>query len=332
MNTGTAISRSETPTAPLNTTVILCTYNRYQSLARALESLARSVMPSSVQWEVLVIDNNSKDQTREVIEGYCQRFPHIFRYVFEAKQGKSYALNTGIRLAGGDVLAFTDDDLAVDSLWLENLTAPLRSAGWAGAGGRVLPEHGFQPQRWMDTSGRYGLAPLAMFEPSIPAGKIDEPPFGANMAYRKEMFSKHGGFRLDLGPEAGGEIKNEDVEFGARILAAGEQIWYEPSAVVYHEVPRHRARKSYFLTWWYGKGRSDKRLDDSVDRLSIFGVPLFLLRRLAVWTLRWVFSFYPAQRFRCKAKVWYIAGQLKESLVQYRNAVPVALSEPNGKS
>ena len=62
-------------------------------------------MPKSMQWDVMVIDNNSKDQTREVVEEFCHRFPARFCYAFEAKQGKSHALNAGIGQAGEDVLA-----------------------------------------------------------------------------------------------------------------------------------------------------------------------------------------------------------------------------------
>ena len=84
-------------------TVILCTYNRCKRLAKALESVAASALPASVDWEVLVVDNNSKDETRQVIEEFCERYPARFRYVFEPRQGKSNALNTGIREARGEI-------------------------------------------------------------------------------------------------------------------------------------------------------------------------------------------------------------------------------------
>ncbi len=122
----------------MNVTVVLCTYNRCESLAKALESVAGSVAPSSMHWDVQVVDNNSRDETREVVERFCHRFPGRFNYVFEPKQGKSYALNTGIGKASGDLIAFMDDDVEVDPLWLYNLTAPLNRGEWAGAGGRIF--------------------------------------------------------------------------------------------------------------------------------------------------------------------------------------------------
>ena len=107
------------------TTVILCTYNRCQVLRAALQSLAASELPDSIQWEVLVVDNNSTDQTRQVVEEFCRRCPGRFRYIFEPHPGKSFALNRGIQEAKGEVLAFTDDDVSVEPTWLQNLTASL---------------------------------------------------------------------------------------------------------------------------------------------------------------------------------------------------------------
>jgi glycosyltransferase involved in cell wall biosynthesis len=305
-------------------TVILCTYNRCQSLSKTLESLAATQMPENVAWQVLVVDNNSSDQTRFIAKEYCHRYPDRFLYLFEPQQGKSYALNSGIREAHGDVLAFTDDDVVVDPNWLHNLTVPLQCGPWAGVGGRIFPERGFAPPHWLDTRGRYALGPLAIFDHGPDAGELAESPYGANMAFRKAMFSKFGFFRTDLGPQPGSEIRNEDAEFSSRLLSAGEQLWYEPSAVVYHAVPQNRVQKAYFLTWWFDKARADTRQLGVMKhtRWSVAGVPLYLLRRLAIWTLRWTGSVSAAQRFSNKLKVWSLAGEILESYQLPRRHLP----------
>jgi glycosyltransferase involved in cell wall biosynthesis len=308
--------------------VILCTYNRCQSLFKALESLAASRLPESVNWQVLVVDNNSPDQTRAVVEDYCRRYPGRFRYLFEPRQGKSYALNSGIRESRGDVIAFVDDDVTVDPNWLHHLTTMLTNREWAGAGGRILPEAGFMPPLWMDTKGRYALAPLAMFDLGLEAGELREAPVGTNMAFQREVFSKYGDFRTDLGPQPGSEIRNEDAEFGFRLLAEGERFWYEPSAVVYHSVPENRIRKAYFLAWWCDKGRADLRQHGIAQGTKWFvgGVPLYLFRRLAVWTLRWMIGFNSRRRFSSKLKVWSLAGAIREC---YRNSMVAAQGVDN---
>src|SRR5580692_3150369 len=97
----------------MDVTVIICSHNRCQDLAKVLESIGASKLPNSLCWEVLVVDNNSNDRTREVAQGFSGRDPEHFRYLFEPNQGKSYALNSGLQEARGSILAFVDDDVTV---------------------------------------------------------------------------------------------------------------------------------------------------------------------------------------------------------------------------
>ena len=265
-------------------------------------------------WDVLVVDNNSNDRTREVVEGFCRRFSDRFSYVFEPRQGKSYALNTGVELAIGDVIAFTDDDVEIDAHWLQKLTAPLICREWAGVGGRILPAKEFTPPHWLDPNENHALAPLALFDQGGVAGELREAPFGANMAFRREMFQKHGQFRTDLGPQPGSEIRNEDTEFGLRLLSAGERFWYEPSAVVFHEMPAVRISQHYFLAWWFDKARADVRQNGVHQEAGwrIAGIPVYLFRRQLRWALQWMFSVRASRRFSCKIKLWSVCGAIAE--------------------
>jgi len=303
-------------------TVILCTYNRCQTLGKALDSIAVSILPDSVEWEVLVVDNNSNDQTWKVVEDFCRRYPGRFRYLLEPQQGLSYARNAAIRQAQGDVLVFTDDDVIVEDTWLQNLTEPLRHGEWAGSGGRVRPACTFVPPRWLSLEA-YSLGPLAIFDRGPSAGELAEPPFGANMAFRRQMFEKYGTFRTDLGRCGKNLLSNEDTEFGRRLLAAGERLRYEPSAVVYHPVPESRMQKQYFLAWWFAKGRADSReLGVRPDsKRSVAGIPLLLFRRLAVRTLRWLFAVEPSRRFSCKLTVSATLGEMLECYRWSRNRI-----------
>jgi glycosyltransferase involved in cell wall biosynthesis len=298
-------------------TVILCTCNRCQSLAKALESVAASALPASVDWEVVVVDNNSSDQTRQIVEDFRQRYPGRFRYLFEPQQGKSSALNAGIRAAHGDILVFTDDDVTMEATWLQNLTVTLRNKEWAGAGGRVLPERTFSPPPWLSLEVRYSLGPLALFDLGPDAHELTEAPFGNNMAFKSALFKKYGGFRTDLGPRFSSRDARktgEDTEFSDRLLAAGERLWYEPSAIVYHAVTANRVQKKYFLEWWFDKSRSQIRTRGIPHdaKLYVAGIPLYLFSRLAVWILRWMIGISPSRRFSCKLSVWTVAGAILE--------------------
>ena len=299
-------------------TVILCTYNRCQSLANALQSVAASEMPSSIAWEVLVVDNNSTDQTREVVEGFARRHPGRFRYLFEPKPGKSHALNAGIRDAHGDILAFIDDDVTVEKNWLRNLTGVLVGNAWAGAGGRILPEKTFSPPPWLPLDGPDNMGGiLALFDLGDESIELSQPPFGTNMAFQKKMFEKHGGFRLDLGPRPGSELRNEDTEFGRRLLAAGERLRYEPSATVYHRVPEERLTTGYFLKFCFDHGRASIR--ETGRRPDLWGIPRHYLTLLKVGmlfaarSLRWIWTCWNRKlRFYRKAMVWMTAGEIAE--------------------
>lgn len=297
----------------MNITVILCTYNRCVSLERTLRSVSQTTVPGSF-WEVLIVDNNSSDGTRQIAEYFCRTEPQHFRYLFEPTPGKSNALNSGIKEARGEILAFLDDDVVVESDWLERLTAPLGDSRWAGVGGKIVPDGEFRAPRWIPLHEKYALAPLAMFDLGSNSAELHEAPFGTNMAFRKSVFAKLGGFRVDLGPQPGSAIRSEDTEFGYRVLGDGLRLWYEPSAIVHHSLPPNRLRKPYFLTWWHDKARADLRCNGvPVEmKLMFLGIPLVFLRRLGVWTIRWLTSFNPARRFGAKLKVWAISGQIKE--------------------
>ena len=305
----------------MQVSVILCTYNRQDYLRKVLDSIAVSVLPPSVEWEVLVVDNNSNDQTPEVVKEFAHRYPGRFRYALEPHQGKSYALNTGIREARGEIVAFVDDDVTVEPTWLWNLTKALENNEWAGAGGRTLLSGSLSVPPWLVTSGPYHmefvLAPL--FDLGDEPRTLNRPPFGANMAYRKAMFNKYGAFRTDLGPSPDPEVPrpNEDTEFGRRLLAAGERLRYEPCAIVHHPVSENRIQKDYFLHWWFDLGRAQIR--EAGRRPDIWGIQRrywsiakITAAVLTVRAWRWFLSANPAKRFYFKCFVWMTAGQVVE--------------------
>ena len=271
-------------------------------------------MPVSVEWEVLVVDNNSTDRTREAVESLSLRFGGRFRYLFESKQGKSHALNTGIAEAKGEVLVFVDDDVTVDVDWLRNLTQPLLEGEWAGAGGRVRPKLAGPTPNWLPSTD-YILGPFGLFDQGDKPCALTKPPIGNNMAFHKGVFRKHGAFRTDLGPCPGSEIRNEDTELGRRFMTSGEQLCYVASAVVYHLVPEKRIRKEYFLKWWFDKARADVRETGFPDdgKWMVWRIPLLSVRRVLRWSLQWMVSADPRSRFERKVNVWINVGVILET-------------------
>jgi glucosyl-dolichyl phosphate glucuronosyltransferase len=313
---------------PVNITVILCTHNRAESLAKTLESLAAQVLPPPLVWEVLVVDNHSTDRTRQVVEEFSLRYPGRFRYLFEPRQGKSYALNSGVRNANGEILAFTDDDLTFDPAWLQNLTARLDDNAWAAAGGRTRLAGAFSPPSWLGMTEPYdfGGSLAALFDLGDSPCELLRAPYGANMAIRKEMFKKYGFFRTDLGPGPNPDIiprPNEDTEFGRRLIAAGERLRYEPDAVAYHPAPADRITKEYFLRWYFDLGRAGIR---EVGRgPAVSGIPRYYFRipagivRTSLAGFHWLVELNPQRRFYYKAMVWKRMGETSEVYRQARD-------------
>jgi glucosyl-dolichyl phosphate glucuronosyltransferase len=305
----------------IDISVVLCTYNRCASLRKALETAAALEVPRDRQWEVLIVDNNSSDGTRELAEEFRNTYPNRFRYVFEARPGKSHALNRGILEAQGRILAFMDDDVLADRQWLRNLTEPLFNGGQiSGTGGRILSQKVVAAPPWLALEGPYSIGGmLALFDEGDDAKELKCPPFGTNMAFRREMFDKYGVFRADMGPRPGSEIRNEDTEFGRRLLSGGECLWYVPDAVVYHAVPEERLRQSYLLRFWYDHGRT--RVREMGSGKSVLGIPRRYFRIMKTTSLmlpssalRWLVSRDPKARFFHKGWTWMLAGEISESL------------------
>ncbi len=262
-------------------------------------SAAALALPESFEWEILVVDNNPSDQTRKVVKGFCSRYPSRFRYLFEPQPGKSHALNAAIREARSNILAFM-----------------------AGTGGRIVSKWTCPPAGWLSLKSQHSAAPLVSFDLGPEAGQLNEPPFGTNMAFRREMFEKYRGFRTDLGPRPGSEIRNEDMEFGARLLSAGERLRYEPSAVVYHPVQKNRIEKEYFLRWWFHNCEANIRQFGlrPATKYYVAGIPLFLFRNLGVWTFKWMVGVRPARRSSSKLNVWTKIGEILECHRQSLNS------------
>jgi glucosyl-dolichyl phosphate glucuronosyltransferase len=320
----------------MNITVLVCTFNRCGSLKKALDSVLSQVLPESVTWEVLVVDNNSTDQTREVVENYCRRYPERVRYIFEPNQGLSRARNAGIHEAQGDIIAFTDDDVIAEASWLQNLTGSLHDPKWAGAGGRIVPPQEFDPPEWLTVGGTRDLlgALLPLFDLGDRACEMKRPPYGANMAFRKTVFEKYGLFRADLGRCGYRFLMGEDIEFGNRLMSGGECLRYEPLAVVEHPVPEERLSKKHFRNWWIDFGRT--RIIQRAAGPPIFGIPRHFLslaslvfRHLPSRVLRWMFTVNSQLRFYNECQICMTLGEILQTVRSGVEAGKVDLGVPS---
>jgi glycosyltransferase involved in cell wall biosynthesis len=301
----------------MDISIILCTYNRSQSLITVLENIQRLNGFPQITWETLVVDNNSTDETNAVVTRFVNNGRGNVRYIFEGRQGKSYALNTGIEAARGDILAFTDDDVIIDPNWLLNIKKTFGQYDCAGIGGKIIPVLPEKKPSWLRTDTLHPfMSALGSFDRGEECCELKEPPYGANIAFNKKVFIKHGLFRIDLGPTEGNTMgKGEDVEFSQRLLAQGEKLMYVPDAVVYHRVQKERLEKKSFQSYYFNHGRYRTRTErDEVPKNAIyyFGVPRYMFKRLFRKGLDWLFCFDPKRRTCYKLGYYELLGRIAE--------------------
>jgi len=309
---------------PVNISVIISTYNRAESLRRTLDSLESLCVPPELSWELIVVDNNSSDPTKAIVNEFQQRNKLPIQYLFEPKQGKSHAQNLGVRLAEGEIVALTDDDCIVDHAWLSSIWQTFVSYRCTAVGGRILPTWFVKKPDWLDEAGPLKLAgPIVRFDLGNDTKVITTSPFGANMAFRRAIFDKYGYFKTDLGPNAAGAIRvgggGDDTEFCRRLLSHGEKIVYCAEALVYHPVEKERIRKNYFYLWYFNYGRVVIKTGMApAEARCYFGVPRYLVRMLAVRASKWLFSLNPKKRFYYRVETYETVGQIVQAFLEAR--------------
>jgi glycosyltransferase involved in cell wall biosynthesis len=309
--------------------IVIATYKRSGILGDTLKSLA--ALKPDAPWEVIVVDNNSPDRTREVVESMAPTFPVPLIYAFEREQGRSAALNTGFAIARGEIIVTTDDDVRVEADWLTRIERGLDAQCCDYVGGRVLPLwEGPRPEWLPATNGRlwavialldYGTKPLKF------GARV---PLGVNMAIRKPALDRVGGFDPRIGRKAGTLLGQEVREWCLRATAAGVSGYYIPDVAVQHLIPRDRLTKQYFRRWFFWRGISramlyaetgldmEKPEQSALDFSQvphIAGVPRYLFRSAfdaLTASIAATFRRDPVVSFERELFLWFFAGIVKQ--------------------
>jgi glycosyltransferase involved in cell wall biosynthesis len=315
-----------------NLTVLICTWNRAALLDETLASLAAMDVPRDRQWDVTVVDNNSSDHTRDVVAARVASFPVPLRYLFEPRQGKSWAMNAGLQHTHSAVVAFADDDVRVSPHWLATIAATFRDyPDVAYVGGRVDPIWEAPCPEWFERTDKALWGTLAILDYGPEPFVFEERrkiPLGANFAIRRTIIDRVGAFNPTLGRNSDRVILGQELpEFFARVRAAGLRGRYLPNMSVQHHVPAKRLRPSYLRRWWYGKGISRARMEaiHPVTELGvdlrrvprIAGIPRFLFGSAIRDGITWLAAVAhrdAARRLVAETRLCYFGGQLRERL------------------
>jgi glycosyltransferase involved in cell wall biosynthesis len=296
----------------MDISVVLGTYNRAASLLATLQSFSGLVYSAGLSWELVVVDNNSTDSTREVVETFARTASFPVSYIFEKRQGRSAALNAGIAKAKGEIVAFTDDDVLLHSDWLATLKRTFDDFACSAVAGKVIPVWNHAKPDWLEMDGHFAVT---NFDLGDELKEVRVPPLGANSAFRKDVFRKYGLFRLDLGVRGREHtITCDDTELGERLIRGGEKIVYCPTAIVYHAVDPNRTTKKYFLSWYYYNGVSVTRTAGLPREGTFwFGVPRWLYRELLTSLVKWMVTLPGKRRFQRKLRAYRSVGNIVES-------------------
>ncbi len=238
----------------MKVSVIICTWNRAALLDQTLAEMRKLRVPDGVDWELLVVNNNSTDATDEIIARQANCLP--IRRIFAPRQGKSFACNLAIDSAEGDFIVWTDDDVLVDTEWL---AAYLAAADrWSEAvyfGGLIEPYYECPPPSWV-TANLGLLKGVLLVRDLGPAERPfigDEEPSGASMAFRRSVFDNWR-FSTRVGPAGESAVRGEDTMLIDDLKQQGKQGIWVPAARVRHFVPAARMTREYLWKWAYGWG------------------------------------------------------------------------------
>lgn len=265
-------------------TIAICTYNRCRMLYRALSTL--TAQGSLTDVEIVVVDNNSSDETELIADRFRCRLP--IKLIKERQQGLSHARNRALAEFGGDVIIFTDDDVLLDTEWLEAYRSAIRDFETAEYfGGRILPEwDGVQP-RWIGSEKLDLIDGLLVWYDLGADSRLfcdsDPLPFGASFALRRSLAERVGSFRADLGCNGKVSRRGEETEYLIRAKRAGAQGAYVGASLCWHFVNQRRLSLRALYHYGVESGNAFASMSNNAQRGKISRVPIHLIRGL--WQL-----------------------------------------------
>lgn len=244
-------------------TVAIRTFNGENRLPAILEKLRSQVGSDHFRWEIVIVDNNSNDNTAQVIQSYQQAWNHVssIRYVSETRQGASYARQQAIQSAQGALIGFLDDDNLPALNWVSTAYTFGQKYPKAGAyGSQIHPIYEVDPPE--------GFERIAQFIPIIERQKLlcfnHSPvhnrkgvlPPGAGLVIRKQVWLDHVPSELLLKGPVGTALsaKGEDTEALSYIKKSGWEIWFNPDMHIEHQIPKSRLERAYLLRFMQGVG------------------------------------------------------------------------------
>jgi glucosyl-dolichyl phosphate glucuronosyltransferase len=293
--------------------VVIPTYNRSALLKKAIGSLLRARVPAELSVKIIVVDNNSNDDTKAEISKVAETSNSRVSYVFEKQQGRSPALNAGIAAATGDVIGFIDDDEEIDEAWYETILSAFRNNAVDFIGGPYVPRFEGEVPEWLprDHPAVVGIVDggdkVVPFDESYPGILM-----GGNAVFRRKVLQRVGPYSTALGRSGSRLLSCEDEDMYQRLRAARARGLYLPHLIVYHFIPLERLTKRYHRSWCFWQSVSSAVLDRIRPKpvAYVWGVPRYFYGRAfrGMLQLANLSHWEPASRFSNELCLWELAG------------------------
>ena len=279
----------------MKVSIAICTWNRARLLRQTLEQICNLQWEPGVDWELIVVDNNSSDDTSAVIDAFRDRLP--LKPLFESQAGHSRSRNAAVAQTTGDLIVWTDNDVLVDPNWaMAYVEAASRHPQADFFGGKIVPRfEDIQPdwlaETWTKCQPVYAARDLGDTEFCLDPGQF---PFGANFAVRTSTQRKY-----LFNPESGrcqhSMLGDDEIGVMRRMVADGHHGIWVPTAVVQHVIPSDRATPRYVADYFLAQGRMNVRHDRATFdspwhawRVAWFNQICYLLKRRSAPADEWV--------------------------------------------
>ena len=296
---------------PFKISAVICSYNRARFIINAVESIFNQDFDKRL-YEVIVVDNNSTDDTISLLAAYKTAHPdYNFNYFIEHNQGVAYTRTRCAKEAKGEIIAYLDDDSTAQPGWLSSIVSffDQHPDTWS-VGGKIIPKFLTGIPDWYS---KYFFGLVGNFDQGPEVKKLTGAryPCGANMAFREKVFEEIGYFNTALGRKGAGLLANEEKDIYLRILQHHHNVYYLPHVSVLHCVEANKFDKTYVRRHSMGIGGG--------ERLRLKGQSLALLMKFLEYFAKWGYAvvygigfllkgqwskFVMLERFRW----WVIAG------------------------
>ncbi len=308
----------------IDISVIICTHNRAFLLPEVLNSLEKTEMPENIEIELVIVDNACSDNSFQVITEHVKKSKFKIHPLKEPKQGKTFALNTAINNAAGDLLAFVDDDHIVSPGYFKAIRSA--AANYPDCNifcGRITPNWDGTEPPWIHDDTRYPIRPFPIpnfnMGDSVLEVQLDKGMFipgAGNLVIKRSVFKNVGLFSEEFGPKGHNLQGGEDLEFIRRALKHGERLMYIPEILQYHHVDKNKLTLNYLIKKAYYRSMAAYQLS---DKISSGAIPRYFYRMAAAHLLKSIFCLQQSARRYYLVKLASVMGEIQGHKKGHRN-------------